>query len=246
MTSPVVALTGSGGLIAPSGQHDASGSVTLGASGAISAAGGRDVAAELVALQSAGDVVGRGAPGTIIAFNNPAFLTVTATVSARSGTVGLNSRSGTATLTGSGTLWPIRPLPDFADDVADAELLAVTLIASNLNVRVVTELPFDITNIVPVVQITEAPGGQQQQPGIDTAVIDYDAYDNDRTRAKLLAAAVRSCLLTASGYTVPSGTPWLTWINEVRRPTLLPYDDASDIRRYGGAMRLHLHSLTAP
>jgi hypothetical protein len=123
---------------------------------------------------------------------------------------------------------------------ADGELLAVQLLQPLLRVRVVTELPADLEHHLPIVQVTETPGGVQLAPAHDTAVLDYDGYAGSRTTAKQIAAQARAVLLGAAGYVTADGGSWVNRVVEVRRPTLLAYDDASDIRRYGGAVRLHI------
>jgi hypothetical protein len=135
---------------------------------------------------------------------------------------------------------PPAPLPD----PADAELLVVQLLAV-LPARVVTDLPADIEGQLPVLQVTETPGGARLNPAHDTAVIDYDAYAATRAAAKGLAAAARLLLLDAAGFFTAAPRMWVERVVEVRRPVLLAYDDASDIRRFGGAVRLYIR-FTAP
>lgn len=124
--------------------------------------------------------------------------------------------------------------------VSDVERLVVELLGPALTVRVVTELPADIERHLPIVQIQETPGGGQLVPAHDTAVIDYDGYAGSRTTAKQIAAQTRAALLDSSGYITADGSMWVNRVTEVRRPTLLFYDDASDVRRFGGAVRLNV------
>lgn len=123
---------------------------------------------------------------------------------------------------------------------SDAELLAVELLQAGLPVRVVTELPVEIENHLPIVQVVETPGGGQIVPAHDTAVIDYDGYAATRATAKQIAAQCRQILLGAAGHMSADGQMWVNRVVEMRRPTLLYYDDASDIRRFGGSVRLNI------
>jgi hypothetical protein len=169
------------------------------------------------------------------------LLTVTAAVAGGPRT-GVPARTGagalglSVTLDGAGGTWWAPP--DIV--TSDVERLVVELLTPALTVRVVTEAPADIEAHLPVVQIQETPGGGQLAPAHDTAVVDYDAYAGSRATAKQVAAQTRAALLDSSGYVTADGSMWINRVTEVRRPTLLFYDDASDIRRFGGSVRLNV------
>jgi hypothetical protein len=164
------------------------------------------------------------------------------------------------------------PPPGLDDDPSDVELLVVRMLRScgltvavppdpdaepdpdaptlygaaegRLRVvRYVTELPAEIGDQLPIVQITEVPGGSRQLPAMDACVVDYDAYGWDRAQSKAVAASIRARLLDAAGHMSPDKAMWVSRVVEVRRPTLLMYDDASDIRRFGGSVRITLRYL---
>lgn len=142
---------------------------------------------------------------------------------------------------------PTAPAPP-AVDGSDAELLAVRIL-DPVGYRASTELPDAIEWQLPVIQVTEVPGGAQVQPTLDTAVIDYDVYAGDRTTAKRVAGAARRLLLDSAGFMHDAGDGirmWVSRTSEQRRPTLLPYDDASDVRRFGGSVRLTIRYTIPP
>jgi hypothetical protein len=126
---------------------------------------------------------------------------------------------------------------------SDIERLLVALMAAPLGVRVVTDLPATLdpdAGTLPILQIEEAPGGAADGPGrLDVCAVDYDAYAAGRPAAKALAEAARQWLLTSAGRPPHDGM-WIVRAADVRKPTVLPYDDATDIRRCGGQVRLWL------
>jgi hypothetical protein len=130
---------------------------------------------------------------------------------------------------------------------SDVERLLVAMLADPLGARVATELPAYLVApaSLPIVHVEEAPGGAQQSPGLDVCVVDYDCYAQGRTAAKDLADYARTLILASAGYRTPDGTMWVSRAGDVRKPTILPYDDATDIRRFGGSARVWLRFVAA-
>lgn len=127
--------------------------------------------------------------------------------------------------------------------VPDPELLLVGQLTDLLGLRVVTELPEPLVApaSLPIVHVYEIPGGTgSASTRLDVCVFDFDAYAPGRDEARALAEDTRQMLLAAPGWwATTDGQMWVSRI-QVDRPCIRPYDDATDIRRYGGTGRVWL------
>lgn len=126
---------------------------------------------------------------------------------------------------------------------SDAERACVELLGAVTGVRVVTELPerLEAPDSLPIVQVIEVPGGANLAgAGLDTCLIEYETYAVARAAAKSIAETCRQALIGAAGWATGDGGMWISRCVDTRKPTILFYDEASDIRRYGGQVRLYL------
>jgi hypothetical protein len=126
---------------------------------------------------------------------------------------------------------------------ADIERLLTVYLETALEVRVVAELPADLTapETLPIVQVEEAPGPGWTIPTLDVCDVDVDVYAVGRQESRQLAEQVRALVMAMTGLMFDDGLTVVSKVETQRKPTLLPYDD-SDIRRMGGAYRYTLHT----
>ena len=127
---------------------------------------------------------------------------------------------------------------------ADIERLLVEWLSDQLNLRVVTELPPDLEapETLPIVQVEEAIGPGESDPGIDLCDVDIDAYGPDRASTKDLAERIRALVMyDLPGLVFDAGATSINRTRTLRKPSRLPYDD-SDLRRFGAGYRITVHS----
>jgi hypothetical protein len=120
----------------------------------------------------------------------------------------------------------------------DVERLLVIWLSGRLGRRVLTDLPGDLAGQVPLVQIARY-GGADERPGLDTVLLDVDAYGANRGSAVALAEAARHALRFAlPGEQLDRAV--VTRVDTLEAPSLRPYDN-TDVRRFGATYRLILH-----
>ncbi|TAK89387.1 MAG: hypothetical protein EPO06_12050 [Burkholderiaceae bacterium] len=120
-------------------------------------------------------------------------------------------------------------------------------------VRTATHVPADLAPILadgPLIHVTRPPGGGDDVPGIDVALIDLDVYlagdgtNQDLAGAQRLAATVRGLMRFAlPGHTTSDGHR-VSRVSTDMVPVELPYDPDTDITRYGATYRVTVHSRT--
>jgi hypothetical protein len=118
---------------------------------------------------------------------------------------------------------------------ADVERLLVAYLGSTLSVRAVTDLPSNLGDLLPLVQVTRM-GGADLQPTLDRPVVDIDCYATDRVGAYDLAQQVRDLLrLVLPGQLVDGVL--VARVDTVGGPSWRPYDNTS-LRRFGASYQL--------
>lgn len=121
----------------------------------------------------------------------------------------------------------------------DVELLLTTWIHATRGVKCVTELPSNLADVLPVVQVQRIAGADVELT-LDQAVVDIDVYAADRASARLLADQVRHDMrLNLHGYTGGGGVVAL--VEVASGPHWLPYDN-TNLRRYQASYRVTVHS----
>lgn len=112
----------------------------------------------------------------------------------------------------------------------DAELLiGVWLRAALPGNRVVTDLPANFEQVLPVVQVTRI-GGARTQQVLDNPRIDLDCFAATREAAADLARQVEALLPTARGVTASGGV--VGWVGVEVGASWRP-DFNPRVRRYG-------------
>lgn len=152
--------------------------------------------------------------------------------------------SATATTAATGVARINAPLPAFYD----VHLLLVEWLSARLGMRVVTELPADLTGELPLMQVAVF-GGYTVNPAMETVNVDIDVYvpptadgAADPATASDLAELVRSAVLYGlPGYTTPDGKATVNGAQNIARPTPRPHDQTA-VRRYGASYRLFVQS----
>lgn len=120
----------------------------------------------------------------------------------------------------------------------DVERLLVQWLGSQLNCRVVTDLPADLEKRIPLLQIQRI-GGADLRPGLDSVGLDVDAYGPDRESTAALAEQVRHALRFVLPGTEIEGAVF-TRVDTTEAPSFRPYDN-TDLRRFGATYRLIVH-----
>jgi hypothetical protein len=120
----------------------------------------------------------------------------------------------------------------------DVERLLVSWLGSALNCRVLTDLPANLVNQIPLLQIARY-GGGDAAPGLDEVLLDVDAYGPDRASAVALAEQARYQLRFVLAGTQIDGAVF-TRVDTVEAPNFRPYDNTS-LRRFGASYRLYVH-----
>jgi hypothetical protein len=123
----------------------------------------------------------------------------------------------------------------------NVEKMLVAWLSTNVGVRVLTDTPTNLAQILPVVQVTKF-GGTDQVPGIDVANVDIDVYASTRDQAAGLAERVRYQLrMVLPGQQVAGIT--VSRVETIIGPSWRPYDNTS-LRRFGASYAFTLHAKT--
>jgi hypothetical protein len=123
----------------------------------------------------------------------------------------------------------------------DVEKLLATWLPARLSVRVVTDTPSNLAQVLPVIQVQRF-GGAETAPGIDIANIDVDVYAATRSAANTLAERARYALtLSLPGRQVGGAT--ISRVATISGPSWRPYDNTA-LRRVGATYQLTVHAST--
>jgi len=123
----------------------------------------------------------------------------------------------------------------------DVEALLSPWLESALTARGVTDLPSNLADMLPVVQVTRIGGADDDNvPSFDVATVDLDFFAADRVAASDLARRGHYAMrVTLPGRTVAGAT--VTMVQTITGPSWRPYDDTA-LRRFGSTYRLHVKS----
>jgi hypothetical protein len=112
----------------------------------------------------------------------------------------------------------------------DVERALCGWLTASLSARCVTELPADLADVVPLLQVGRL-GGVDPVPGIDDATVDVTAFADTYANASALAYRAWTALrLQLPGTSVPGGT--VLRVRTLSAPTFHPYDNPA-VRRFG-------------
>lgn len=122
----------------------------------------------------------------------------------------------------------------------DIEALLVGWLATRFGVRVLTSLPANLADILPVIQVTRT-GGAETDPRLDRPNVDIDVYATDQPSAAALCEQVRAALRFELPYNGPTPIGVVTSVTTRSGPHWAPYDDTS-LRRYIASYSLTSHA----
>jgi hypothetical protein len=121
----------------------------------------------------------------------------------------------------------------------DVEQLLVDYLDGVLDERVLTDLPANLDDILPVVRITRVSGADNDFK-LDRPIVDVDAYASDRAGAFGLARRVQALLrFELPTVTCPGGV--VTAVSTIVGPRWLP-DTNTNLRRVQATYELVAHA----
>ncbi|GAA2108207.1 hypothetical protein [Streptomyces synnematoformans] len=121
----------------------------------------------------------------------------------------------------------------------DVEVELVALLGAALTgTRLCTELPADLLDVLPVLQVQRVPGGGDDGFRLDRALVDADAYAATRAGASQLARTARAVLLGLPGTTTTAAV--FGRVRTVAAPAWRPYENPG-LRRMGTTYELLFH-----
>jgi hypothetical protein len=118
----------------------------------------------------------------------------------------------------------------------DVERLLVTYLGAALGVRVVTDLPANLQQILPLVQVGRV-GGADDVVTIDRARVDVDVFATGRGAAVELAERCRDALRMSLPGQVVGGVT-VSRVRTGEGPAWRPYDDTTGVRRFGATYEI--------
>jgi hypothetical protein len=123
----------------------------------------------------------------------------------------------------------------------DIEVELVAWLGAELSVRVVTELPATLADILPVLLVQRV-GGDDDTFRLDRALIDVDAYATTRAEAAGLAGSARSRLVAALRGTTTANAVFGR-ASTVQAPAWRPYEN-TNLRRIGATYEIFFHPVS--
>ncbi|MDX3549508.1 hypothetical protein PV724_44340 [Streptomyces europaeiscabiei] len=121
----------------------------------------------------------------------------------------------------------------------EAELVAWS--TAELDVRVVTDLPANLVDVLPVVQFQRI-GGDDDTIRLDRAFVEVNVYAETRQAASQLMARTRSLLLTQLRGTTTSAAVF-TSSRTISAPAWRPYENPA-LRRFGASFEIFCHPVS--
>lgn len=121
----------------------------------------------------------------------------------------------------------------------DIEALLVAYLADRTGERVVTDLPANLDDILPVIRVSRS-GGADSDYKLDRSSVDVDVFAGNRVDAAALAGEVRDVLrIDLPNSVTPSGV--VTGVVTSIAPTWLP-DPNVTLRRFHASYEVYAHS----
>lgn len=125
-------------------------------------------------------------------------------------------------------------------DYADVELLLYGWLKAETGLRVLTELPANLSEVLPVIQVSRYGGSDRYT--IDRGSVDIDCYAATRGAASSLASQVRRLLLRElPSYYDASLNATVSRVRTINAPGWAPYDNTS-LRRFHASYMVSLHN----
>lgn len=123
----------------------------------------------------------------------------------------------------------------------DVEAELVAWLTDRLDERTLTDLPANLTDVLPVVQIQRA-GGDDDGIRLDRAFVDVDVYAASRQAASQLMSRTRSLLLTELRGVVTAAAVF-TSARTIGAPGWRPYENPG-LRRFGASFEIFCHPVS--
>jgi hypothetical protein len=121
----------------------------------------------------------------------------------------------------------------------DIEALLVAYLADRTGRRVVTDLPADLTELLPIIRVA-CGSGQDDTFRLDHSIVDVDVFGADRADASAAAGEVREWLLTDL-HTGRQPLGMVTGVRTVMKPRWLP-DTNPGLRRFTASYEISAHA----
>jgi hypothetical protein len=123
----------------------------------------------------------------------------------------------------------------------DVEAELVSYLTGTRTVRVCTDLPADLLDVLPVLQVQRV-GGTDDGFRLDRALIDVDAYALTRADASALARAARDDLVIKLRG-VKTAKAVFGRVSTVSAPMWRPYENPA-LRKIGGTYEVFFHPVS--
>jgi hypothetical protein len=121
----------------------------------------------------------------------------------------------------------------------DVERILVAWLTTHLGVRCVTDVPANLFEVLPVVQLARV-SGRDIYPTLDQPRIDVDCYAANRGAANTLAEQVRTALrFTIRGQVLDGAVVGV--VQTILGPAWRPYDN-TNVKRVGATYAVTVHS----
>lgn len=126
----------------------------------------------------------------------------------------------------------------------DVEIELVARLATRTSKRVVTELPANLLEILPVIQVQRVPGGGDDGFRLDRALVDVDVYAATRQAASELSEVVREELVIKLRG-VKTAAAVFGRVATLSPPAWRLYENPG-LRRSGATYELFFHPVSGP
>lgn len=123
----------------------------------------------------------------------------------------------------------------------DLEAELIPWLHSKLGSRVLTDLPADLDDVLPIVQVQRI-GGSDDSFRLDRALVDVDTYASSRQAASQLLSATRALVLGQLPGAVTTAAVF-TAARTISAPAWRPYENQT-LRRFGATFELFFHSVS--
>jgi len=128
-------------------------------------------------------------------------------------------------------------------EVSAESVLVAWLSSAFPDVRVVTETPANLADVVPLIRVSRFGGVDEQIWTFDNPTMDFDCYDTGRIAARDLAYQVRRSLRRDLPGQIVAGAFVLS-CRTLSGPAWTPYDNTtSDLRRFTYSAELRLQEM---
>jgi hypothetical protein len=119
------------------------------------------------------------------------------------------------------------------------EVLLIPWLAEQIGVRCLTDLPADLQQVLPIVQVVRVGGpSHDDNPRFDMPTVSVDCFAEDRNSATGLALDVDEAIREVlPGQTTGGAT--VTRVQSITGPHWVPYDD-TNLRHFNQSYRLFI------